>query len=105
MARIGAPPLWTGRISGPNQMSDLELGWVAGILEGEGCFFVTTRKTAKYGPYVYARVTVCMTDRDIIERLQHVTGVGVLERCASGRTRSTSQSHSGSSVEIRRQSS
>ena len=80
MARIGAPPLWTGRISGPNQMSDLELGWVAGILEGEGCFFVTTRKTAKYGPYVYARVMVCMTDRDIIERLQHVTGVGVLER-------------------------
>jgi hypothetical protein len=50
---------------------------VAGILEGEGCFFVTTRTTAKYGPYVYARVTVCMTDRDIIERLQHVTGVGV----------------------------
>jgi len=80
MARIGAPPLWTGRISGPNHMSDLELGWAAGILEGEGCFFVTTRKTAKYGPYVYARVMVCMTDRDIIERLQHVTGVGVLER-------------------------
>jgi DNA-binding Lrp family transcriptional regulator len=60
-------------------MTDFELGWVAGILEGEGCFFVTTRRTAKYGPYVYARVTG-MTDRDVLERLRKVTGVGVLER-------------------------
>jgi hypothetical protein len=33
-----------------------------------------------YGPYAYARVTVCMTDRDIIERLRRVTGIGTLER-------------------------
>jgi hypothetical protein len=50
MARSPAPPLWTGRISGPDRMTEFELGWVVGILEGEGCFFVTTRGTAKYGP-------------------------------------------------------
>jgi hypothetical protein len=72
--------MWTGRISGPDQMSDFELGWVCGILEGEGCFFVTTRRTAKYGPYLYARVTVCRTDRDVLEQLQRVTGVGILEK-------------------------
>ena len=80
MARSAAPQLWAGRISGPDRMTEFELGWVAGIPEGEGCFFVTTRGTAKYGPYVYARVTVCMTDRDVLERLRTVTGVGILER-------------------------
>jgi len=80
MARSAAPQLWAGHISGPDRMTDFELGWVVGILEGEGCFFVTTRSTPKYGPYVYARVTVCMTDRDVLERLRKVTGVGVLER-------------------------
>ena len=72
--------MWAGRISGPDQMSDFELGWVCGILEGEGCFFVTTRRTAKNGPYLYARVTVCRTDRDVLEQLQRVTGVGILEK-------------------------
>jgi hypothetical protein len=61
-------------------MSRLELGWVAGLIEGEGCFFVTTRSAGGYGPYSYARVTVCMTDRDVLERLQQVTGVGTLEK-------------------------
>ena len=77
---VPKPPLWTGRISGPDQMSDFELGWVCGILEGEGCFFLTARRTAKYGPYLYARVTVCMTDRDVPEQPQRVTGVGMLEK-------------------------
>jgi hypothetical protein len=77
---VRTPPPWTGRISGPDQLSDFELGWVCGILQGEGCFFVTTRRTAKYGPHLYARVTVCMTDRDVLEQLQRVTGVGILEK-------------------------
>ncbi len=53
---------------------------MAGLLEGEGCFFSITYKTENYGPYTYARVTVCMTDRDILERLQQVTGIGRLEK-------------------------
>jgi hypothetical protein len=70
----------TNRISGPNRMSQLEFGWLVGILEGEGCFFVTTRSKGGSGPSAYARVTVCMTDRDIIERLRRVTGIGTLEK-------------------------
>jgi hypothetical protein len=68
------------RVSGPDRMSSFELGWVVGLLEGEGCFFVNTCGTPKYGPYAYARVTVCMTDRDVLERLQEVTGIGRLEK-------------------------
>ena len=43
-----------------------EIAWVAGIIEGEGTF----RATKSRG------ITVAMTDRDIIERLKIVTGVG-----------------------------
>jgi hypothetical protein len=67
-------------VSGPNRMSSFELGWVAGLLEGEGCFFVNTSGTPQYGPYAYDRVAVCMTDRDVLERLQEVTGIGRLEK-------------------------
>jgi hypothetical protein len=53
---------------------------VAGLLEGEGCFFPMEYRTEKYGPYVYARVAVLMTDLDILQRLQQVTGVGQDQR-------------------------
>jgi hypothetical protein len=61
-------------------LTEFELGWVVGILEGEGCFFITRRTKGSYGPYLYTRVTVCMTDRDVLEQLQRVTGIGKLER-------------------------
>jgi hypothetical protein len=68
------------RVSGPDRMSSFEFGWVVGVLEGEGCFFVNTCGTPKYGPYAYARVAVCMTDRDVLERLRDLTGIGRLEK-------------------------
>jgi hypothetical protein len=80
VARTFAPDSPSNRLSGPDRLTDFELGWVAGILEGEGCFLITTRTKGPYGPYLYARVTVCMTDRDVLERLQRVTGIGTLER-------------------------
>jgi hypothetical protein len=57
-------------------MTEVELAWVAGLLEGEGCFFPIEYRTEKYGPYIYARVAVLMTDLDILQRLQSLTGVG-----------------------------
>jgi hypothetical protein len=75
-----APRSPTNRLSGVDKMPDFELGWVVGLLEGEGCFFITRRTKGPYGPYLYARVTVCMTDRDVLERLQRTTGVGTLEK-------------------------
>lgn len=80
MARTFAPRSPSNRLSGPDKLSDFELGWVVGILEGEGCFFITSRTKGPYGPYLYARVAVCMTDRDVLERLQRVTGIGMLEK-------------------------
>lgn len=49
----------------PRKMSAAEIAWVAGIIEGEGSF-------AQSRP----RIAVSMTDRDIIERLHRVTGIG-----------------------------
>ena len=60
-------------------MDRCDLLWVAGLLEGEGCFRLH-RDVQRRGPnrYVYyrPRVICAMTDRDVIEKLQLVTGMG-----------------------------
>jgi hypothetical protein len=53
----------------PNRLSESEAAWIAGILEGEGSW------SAKAGRRNWT-VSVRMTDRDIIERLQKLTGIG-----------------------------
>jgi hypothetical protein len=53
----------------PNQVSESEAGWIAGILEGEGCW-------TGHGNRNGWLVAVRMTDQDIIERLRRITGVG-----------------------------
>jgi hypothetical protein len=67
-------------------MSELELMWVAGLLEGEGCFRLfrdTQRWRDRKYVYLRPRVVCAMTDRDVIDRLHAVTGIG---RVALGRT-------------------
>lgn len=58
-------------------MNEVDTAWVAGLLEGEGCFSL-------YAPVGKARrvsVTCCMTDKDVIERLRTIVGAGnVYER-------------------------
>lgn len=49
----------------PRQMTDSEIAWVAGIVEGEG-YIAKDR----------CRLAVVMTDRDVIERLHQTTGLG-----------------------------
>jgi hypothetical protein len=44
--------------------TDLETAWLAGLLEGEGCFSLHPGR----GKRVYARVSMCSTDRDIVTR-------------------------------------
>jgi hypothetical protein len=44
--------------------SDVEIAWFAGIFEGEGTFETSKRSTV--------RMTVGMTDRDVIERMQSI---------------------------------
>lgn len=57
-----------------NEMPPLKLGWLVGILEGEGSFSVV-RTTGRLGRL---SVTVEMIDEDTIQRLRAVTGVGTL---------------------------
>lgn len=49
-------------------MDDIELGWLAGLLEGEGCFHVQRER--------WPRITLQMTDEDVVRRLYEVTQVG-----------------------------
>ncbi len=50
-------------------MNDLQLGWVAGIIEGEGCFIHQKERD-------HLRIQVKMTDEVVINRLQEITNVG-----------------------------
>lgn len=53
-----------------------DIAWLAGLLEGEGWFITTTyRKRGR--EYVYARLGVNMTDKDIIERVASMFDVAV----------------------------
>jgi hypothetical protein len=49
-------------------MSQADIGWLAGIVEGEGSFKTNGRTGIA--------LEVAMTDQDVVQRLQDVTGVG-----------------------------
>ncbi len=48
-------------------MTEAEAAWIAGLLEGEGCF--DYNRTSKY-----LRIRVMMTDHDVLSRLQDIAG-------------------------------
>ena len=50
-----------------------ELYWLAGILEGEGSFYIRTLSGHRY-----PTVLVKMTDRDIINRVKDITNLGTI---------------------------
>lgn len=50
-----------------NRLNHLEIGWVAGIIEGEGNFHAHDSTF---------QIRVGMTDKDIIDRLIETTGIG-----------------------------
>lgn len=54
------------------KMTRTEIAWLAGLIEGEGSFVVIPTKV---------RLTVAMTDSDIIKRLHNVTNVGHIHPC------------------------
>jgi hypothetical protein len=51
-----------------------KLMWIAGLLEGEGCFTFKDQKNNKYNISVKCQ----MTDKDVLERLLLLSGVGHL---------------------------
>lgn len=55
-------------------MNGEQVAWLAGILEGEGYFTVSAKTTTHGDKYQYLRVTLRMTDRDVIERVAVLFG-------------------------------
>ena len=51
-------------------MGETNVAWLSGLFEGEGCINQDKRKKATW------RLRVVMTDLDVIQRLQAITGVG-----------------------------
>lgn len=58
-------------------LSEFELGWVSGLLDGEGSFGLGSSAHRKDEPTARTLIITCgMTDPDTIERLKSVTGIG-----------------------------
>lgn len=56
-------------------MNNEQLAWVAGLLEGEGCF---TQKTTKGSIRGSIAIACQMTDEDVLRRLHQYVGAGSL---------------------------
>jgi hypothetical protein len=59
-------------------MSEAEIAYVAGLLEGEGCFYIGYLGEAAKR---YPRFTIqcAMTDEDVIRRLRDIVGAGAID--------------------------
>ena len=51
-------------------MTESEVAWIAGFLEGEGSFCVDTKSNG----YSYSRITAASTDKDVLEKLKNLAG-------------------------------
>lgn len=58
---------------------ELDIAWAAGILEGEGCFFITSDKRRKATKKL--AIQCKMTDQDIILRIHDVFASGFIYKC------------------------
>lgn len=71
-------------------MTKTEVAWLAGLLEGEGCF--NLKRYSKYKPHYRdsLRVQVSMTDRDVVERVAHLIHyTGTIQEQTRGEPRQT----------------
>ena len=63
-------------------LSDIELGWIAGILEGEGCFDLNIARRKII-------VTCGLTDEDVVKKLQSLLGGTIYVRPKSRDAKAT----------------
>ena len=61
------------RFTGKIDITEIEIAWVAGLLEGEGCWAINRNTPYKRW------ITTTMTDRDVLEKAQKYTGVGTIQ--------------------------
>ncbi len=55
-------------------MTNTEIGWLAGLVEGEGCIGIFSN--GRHTKQKAVTISINMTDFDIIFRLQQITGMG-----------------------------
>ena len=69
----------------PDTPSERDLGWLAGLIEGEGCFSCNQAGDGRWT----RRLQVTSTDLDVLERCQSITGVGTIcmQRAETERTK------------------
>lgn len=61
-------------------MTEAECAWVAGLLEGEGCFtFGPEGNRVNSKRIRQLRITCAMTDLDVIEKLHRIVGMGSVQ--------------------------
>lgn len=70
-----------------HQLTDVEVAWLAGLYEGEGTAYTQTKEYQRAGGTgvgisTTVRVAICMTDRDVLERVQSLfpSPSGIRER-------------------------
>lgn len=69
-----------------NPLRPEQIGWLAGLLEGEGHFYKRS-KAAPDGVYVYPGVRLMMTDADVVERAYRLTGLGTFTAASASPSR------------------
>lgn len=57
------------------QLQPEETAWLAGLIEGEGCFSINRHKR-RGKSYAYAVFTLAMTDEDVVRKAHALSGVG-----------------------------
>lgn len=85
--------LYNKKTSIAREMSEREIGWVAGILEGEGCFSVLKNRSSKK-IYLHAKVHIQSSDRDVVEKIQSFSGLGTVAGPFKTRSAKHSPMHS-----------
>ena len=60
-------------------MTDVELAWLAGLLEGEGAFILQhVAATEKQAARLRVKIALHMTDHDVVQRVSDTVGLGRL---------------------------
>ena len=67
-----------------------DLHWLAGYLEGEGCFILASRGKNQNS---YPAISVCSTDRDVIERVAHLFQASIYTRPPTSNRQRTFHCH------------
>lgn len=61
------------------RISATDLAWVAGILEGEGCFHHNVYKHADGHSFLHQSIAVEMKDLDVLEKLLDIVKMGTIQ--------------------------